>query len=72
MTSLKNHDKFLVINSKKQTRNSKDYTFLNDMEKLQKTITAYEASIDRLKQENLKLRSQKIQLSSTNQRMELI
>ena len=31
VTSLKNHDKFLVINSKKQTRNSKDYTFLNDV-----------------------------------------
>jgi hypothetical protein len=69
--SNKGDDKFLYINSKKQKYNN-NYMFLSDSGALKEEIRKYEISVDKLKEENLRLRSEKVKLTSTNESMQLI
>ena len=69
--SNKGDGKFLFINSKKQKHNN-NCLFQDSADTLREEIKKYEISIDKLKEENLKLRSQKVKMSSSNDSMQLI
>lgn len=66
MSSNQGDGKFLFINSKKQKYNNNTFLFQSSVDNIRQEITKYEISIEKLKEENLRLRSQKIKLSSSN------